>query len=142
MEAFFCRIQCANVASSLQVLSFNEISDLNGLAGLNRLQHLDLGYNVIAGGYGDIGYFDGSDEDSLIATDDNVACPNDKCSKPLTMEKASSDIAAGTGRKNPPRTREMINLPSLTRLDLNNNILHDLDDLKVRCGHYRSRLAR
>lgn len=118
------------------------------MAGLNRLQHLDLGYNVIEGGYGGIGFVNGSNDDSLIATSDTRAHgdaerANEKCSKPPMMEeKASSIIAAGTGRKSPLPTREMINLPSLTRLDLNNNILHDLDDLKVRCDLSRPWLAR
>lgn len=33
---------------------------------------------------------------------------------------------------------EVAMFPSLTRLDLNNNILHDLDDLQVSAGTYRA----
>lgn len=49
---------------------------------------------------------------------------------------ARGDAGGGRGKEEgvtgcaSPATAE-ISLPSLTRLDLNNNILHDLDDLKV-----------
>lgn len=48
-----------------------------------------------------------------------------------TATVVTPEIEEGATERASPANVE-IALPSLTRLDLNNNILHDLDDLKVR----------
>lgn len=156
-----------------QILSFNEISRLNGLDGLHRLQHLDLGYNVIegvqryrstspptpdpgGGGGGDGG--GGSSvhprKNASPVTDKDPPNPSVRshgkisaCDRSTAQDEevgeAAAVAAAGIGRRGGAEDEGgggyrhssvasvEINLPALTRLDLNNNILHDLDDLKV-----------
>lgn len=153
-----------------QILSFNEISSFDGLAGLNHLRHLDLGYNIIEGVqryHGAAGpqatdSAGGDGGDSVAANDDRggiIACNL----PPGRMEHTRSEVSkeapglgvvpgaapatavarpeggGESGRSEERMGKECaspatagIALPCLTRLDLNNNILHNLDDLKAR----------
>ncbi|CAM9822517.1 unnamed protein product [Scytosiphon promiscuus] len=151
---------CPNL--SVLILSFNEVSRLDGLAGLTRLRHLDLGYNIIEGvqryhgtsspqAAPDSGGGEGGDP--ITATDHHMTttgCTERGQSRGVSEEASRTaafdttavalDVAAVVAM---PRGGEeeakhcslsanvKISLPSLTRLDLNNNILHDLDDLKA-----------
>lgn len=153
----------------VQILSFNEISHLDGLVGLDRLQHLDLGYNIIEG----VQRYRATSQDtdsagSLVALIDNPITTYKAAAfrpaghshglsvntsdRPSMPENTTSTFDTDTTGGNEGRAREEtyrplapaeISLPSLTRLDLNNNILHDLDDLKVgeRKGHISSLLS-
>lgn len=155
--------------SLFQILSFNEISDLDGLAGLNRLRHLDVGYNVIEGVQRHLGNSHYTTKSKHTAATTVTIIPTTirkaadinelaatKCTTPgpsfnvpttselpvrVAMEKAGdafsgkfSPLAAGSesGSAAALDVQTVTLLPSLTRLDLNNNILHNLDDLKVR----------
>lgn len=148
--------------ASPQILSFNEISSLDGLAGLTHLRHLDLGYNIIEG----VQCYPGSaapqaadpdraNGDGSSATQDDsgsaiIACerttgPSDQeQDRSLVVSEAAAVADRGGGggerdwegeerdRKRRSSAAGEIALPCLTRLDLNNNILHNLDDLKAR----------
>ncbi|CAM9543677.1 unnamed protein product, partial [Laminaria digitata] len=149
---------CTNLR--VLILSFNEISHFNGLAGLDQLQHLDLGYNIIEG------------VQRCNTPPDALPNPASGCSIVRRISAAvvakgsprhghdhlarpggrlstrSSSLAAGGvageaeggwggggeggagGKPRSAATAEEFVLASLTRLDLNNNILHNLDDLK------------
>lgn len=150
-------------------MSFNEIPRLDGLAGLNRLRYLDLGYNVIEGVQRHLRNSHHTAKSSHIPDDttttiitpakkktaadinDIVAtrctAPGPSLNIPMTSARPVrapaettrdafsgkfSSVAAGAGTAAAPDVQTAILLPSLTRLDLNDNILHDLDDLKVR----------
>lgn len=155
---------------SLQILSFNEISSFDGLAGLNQLRHLDLGYNIIegvqryhggaaspqatdsAGGGGSSLSTPEDGSASIIAsnlppgrTEHNQSVASEETPRSGVLVAASAPAPARregggeSGRKEGGREQECtspttaeIALPCLKRLDLNNNILHNLDDLKAR----------
>lgn len=139
-----------------QILSFNEISRLDGLAELQRLRHLDLGYNVIEGVYRHLPNGSGISttpgqavtaagiEAAATATTGRDHHPPDPPPDPsfsdgfvaLPKLKPRHD---GSSRRSTQvadeysttAVKHLVMLPALTRLDLNDNILHDLDDLKV-----------
>lgn len=131
-------------------MSFNEISSFDGLAGLNQLRHLDLGYNIIEGVlryYGAVSpqaTDSGSIEHSPSLMSKETLRSGVLDAEPaVVVAAARREARVGGGRKEDRREKECtspaaaeIELPCLTRLDLNNNILHNLDDLKAREGQW------
>lgn len=168
------RVSPSRLSAYAQILSFNEISRLDGLNGLHRLQHLDLGYNVIEGVQQYRGVSPPTPDlagGSIVHTGKSTSPVADKippnssvrshgnssaCEQLKPRDETAREVTAGTGERggvgdagagdcrHSPVASAQINLPALTRLDLNNNILHDLDDLKVsayrcsRCPRRRS----